>query len=71
MEGVPKIIQSKVAANQEFKFHLSYACLKITHLYFADDLLLFAIADIPSLLLLVISRSFIGIQKSFKIFNKP
>lgn len=51
MEAFNKIVQAKVEASQIFKYHPTCSGQKLTHLCFADDLLLFASADLPSILI--------------------
>lgn len=49
MEELTRIIRSKVANFQQLKYHPKYASLGITRLSFANDLLIFAAADLPSI----------------------
>ena len=48
MEAFTKIMQRKIQEPTQFKFHPHCKALKITHLSFADDLLIFTTADLPS-----------------------
>ncbi|PWA66317.1 RNA-directed DNA polymerase, eukaryota, Reverse transcriptase zinc-binding domain protein [Artemisia annua] len=48
MEVLSVIVQRKVEQDREFKFHFGCKQLKITHVYFADDLLMFCHGDSTS-----------------------
>ena len=49
MEEFTRIIRSKVANFQQLKYHPNCASLGITHLSFANDILIFAAADLSSI----------------------
>jgi len=48
MEAFTMIMQRKIQEPTQFKFHPYCKALKITHLSFVDDLLIFTAADLPS-----------------------
>ena len=48
MEVFTRIMQRKIQEPTQFKFHPYCKALKITHLSFADGLLIFTAADLPS-----------------------
>ena len=48
MEAFTMIMQRKIQEPTQFEFHPYCKALKITHLSFADDLLIFTAADLPS-----------------------
>ena len=49
MEGFTRLLRRRVLEFKDFKFHPQCKQLQITHLSFADDLLLFSAADLPSI----------------------
>ena len=48
MEVLTQLFQAKVRESNQFKFHPQCENLKITHLSFADDLVIFVAADLHS-----------------------
>ncbi|KAL0336702.1 UNVERIFIED_CONTAM: hypothetical protein Sradi_4882100 [Sesamum radiatum] len=57
MEYFSRLIK-RSTANSDFNFHPKCAKLKITHLLFADDLMLFSRGDLPSIhILMSVSNS--------------
>jgi hypothetical protein len=48
MEVLTQLFQAKVRESNQFKFHPQCAKQKITHLSFADDLMIFVAADLHS-----------------------
>jgi hypothetical protein len=52
MEGFTRLLKRRVLEFRNFKFHPQCKQLQITHLSFADDLLLFSSADLPSIQLI-------------------
>uniref|UniRef100_A0A2N9FNM3 Reverse transcriptase domain-containing protein n=1 Tax=Fagus sylvatica TaxID=28930 RepID=A0A2N9FNM3_FAGSY len=52
MEGFTRLLKRRVLEFRNFKFHPQCKQLQITHLSFADDLLLFSSADLPSIRLI-------------------
>jgi hypothetical protein len=49
MEVLSHILKEYTSAGSGFKFHFRCSKLKLTHLCFADDLLIFAEADMSSI----------------------
>ena len=49
MEGFTQLLRRRVLEFKDFKFHPQCKQLQITHLSFADDLLLFSAANLPSI----------------------
>ena len=49
MEAFTRIMQRKIQEPTQFKFHPYSKALKITHLSFADDLLIFTAANLPTI----------------------
>ena len=49
MEAFTRIMQKKIQKPTRFKFHPYCKALKITHLSFVDDLLIFIAANLPTI----------------------
>lgn len=48
MEVLTKLMIKEVQVSKQFKFHPNYSKLQITHLCFADDLLMFSSVNVYS-----------------------
>ena len=49
MEVFSRMLQSAISSSSAFRFHSKCEALKLTHLFFADGLILFSSANIHSL----------------------